>query len=214
MLLLEGREYRDEVLHQAVRAGWRLLRVPAVAPPHPSTYDRFRDQFAKLYLLNLTRCDEVVCMDSDAVFVDGKFDLDVEVPVKRAHITFEGKARAASVNKNAFFERQADCTRSAEHPESPRLHNIRYVQQLCCIHRNRRQFLFQPAAIFWIRPGVVRPRRTQIPVTDPSFGVGHLGSVAMERRRWGGQRPSGTGRAGVAAWMLCAMKPWKQRSGM
>lgn len=70
MLLLEGREYREDVLDRAVRAGWRLLRVPAITPPHPSTYDRFRDQFAKLHLLNLARCDEVVYMDTDAVFVD------------------------------------------------------------------------------------------------------------------------------------------------
>ena len=70
MLLLEGREYQRDVLDRAKRAGWRLLRVPAITPPHPSTYNRFRDQFAKLHLLNLTRCDEVVYMDSDAVFVD------------------------------------------------------------------------------------------------------------------------------------------------
>ena len=71
LLLLEGREYRDEVLHRAVRAGWRLLRVPVITPPHPSTVDRWQDTFAKLHLLNLTLCDEVVYMDSDAVFVDG-----------------------------------------------------------------------------------------------------------------------------------------------
>ena len=70
MLLLEGREYQRDILDRAKRVGWRLMRVPAIAPPHPSTQDRFTDQFAKLHVFNLTRCDEVVYMDSDAVFVE------------------------------------------------------------------------------------------------------------------------------------------------
>ena len=68
LLLLEGRAYGRAALDRAGRAGWRLETVPAITPARSSP--RRTDRFAKLHVLNLTRCGEVVYMDPDAAFVD------------------------------------------------------------------------------------------------------------------------------------------------
>lgn len=59
LLVLNGRSYEPAVLQQARAAGWRLRWVDPVVPPHPSSFPRFRDQFAKLHLFGLDEFSEV-----------------------------------------------------------------------------------------------------------------------------------------------------------
>ena len=69
MLVLNSRTYSNSTLARVRSAGWRLHWVDAILPPRPSSFVRFRDQFTKLHLWNLSEFREVVYMDLDTVFL-------------------------------------------------------------------------------------------------------------------------------------------------
>jgi hypothetical protein len=69
LIIMSNRTYDPSVLELARVAGWRVRSLTPITPPHPSTFERFRDQFIKLHVWNLTDYDEVVYMDSDTLFV-------------------------------------------------------------------------------------------------------------------------------------------------
>ena len=69
LILLTLEDDRTLDMHRVTNAGWRVQPVPLILPPHPSSFDRFRDQFTKLHLWNMTQCDEIVYMDADTMFI-------------------------------------------------------------------------------------------------------------------------------------------------
>ena len=67
LLTVQGTTVPEET--RLTHAGWRIHPVPLILPPHPSDFDRFRDQFTKLHLWNMVECNEIVYMDADTMFV-------------------------------------------------------------------------------------------------------------------------------------------------
>jgi lipopolysaccharide biosynthesis glycosyltransferase len=76
ILELESKPVADPALRQRLlEAGWTFLKVPRIAPAdEANTATKFRDQFTKLILWNLTQyTDRIVYLDSDCMVV-GKLD--------------------------------------------------------------------------------------------------------------------------------------------
>lgn len=69
MLVLEGRNYTEDILRQVREAGWHLRWVKPILPLKPTEWPPYRDLFTKFHIWNLTDFDRAVYMDLDVVFV-------------------------------------------------------------------------------------------------------------------------------------------------
>jgi inositol phosphorylceramide glucuronosyltransferase 1 len=56
----------SEVLSSVGKAGWELIEVERIVPPHPPS-DQYRDQFTKLRIWDLTQFEAVFYMDGDTL---------------------------------------------------------------------------------------------------------------------------------------------------
>ena len=74
VLELTNKPLAADLKAKLMQVGWKICQVDRIAPrDEENTYPRFRDQFTKLHLWNMTEYDAVLYMDSDA-FVVGKID--------------------------------------------------------------------------------------------------------------------------------------------
>ena len=81
LMALETLHIERAPLADLAQVGWRVCSVPPIRPPHPSSEPRFRDQFAKLELLQLEQFDRVLYVDSDVLALGPVEDI-LNVPMR------------------------------------------------------------------------------------------------------------------------------------
>ena len=70
VLELEQKPLSEVVKFSLIEAGWKIMTVPRISPRDvDNTYPRFRDQFSKLNLWNMTQYERVLYLDSDTLCV-------------------------------------------------------------------------------------------------------------------------------------------------
>ena len=69
LMLLEGTPCDELCIRRLHDTGWRICHVPHINPPHPSDFQRFKDQFVKLAMWNMVQYRRIVYMDADTLAV-------------------------------------------------------------------------------------------------------------------------------------------------
>lgn len=62
LLVVNGRNYSDQVLRQAQVVGWTLKWVDPIKPPHLASTSESKDMFARLHLWNMVEYSQVYLM--------------------------------------------------------------------------------------------------------------------------------------------------------
>jgi alpha-N-acetylglucosamine transferase len=82
ILEIKGKRLKKDMRRKLLDANWKICLVDKIAPrDEKSTFPRFRDQFTKLILWNMTEYKSIVYFDSDT-FVIGNIDPLLQVYTK------------------------------------------------------------------------------------------------------------------------------------
>jgi len=110
VLIYIPQQVNQKSLCQVKNAGWKLMPVERIEPPHQGTADQFRDQYTKMHVFNLTKYEEIIYVDADTLALNN-FDELWGLPTKFAAVRFcVWQSKRIKVTDNHVFLRSQTST--------------------------------------------------------------------------------------------------------